>query len=266
MSSIPLEQQLLLAVQTAALVGLVIRLWWTGLYRTYPYFFSYLGLALLQTAVLTPIPFSSFAYRDAWMISEGLVLCAHVLVILELCKVILRGLPGITTVARRYIKWTLGIAVVGSLLLLGVERAPLGMYGYFLACERAIVSSLVFFVLLMMGFLVYYPLPLNRNAISYSIGYGVYFLTKAAAIFVRNLAPTWHRPVSTTLVSISTVCLSFWLFALSRRGETRAMGALHHWSSEEEERLLSQLQTINAGLNRGLRTSQRRVVLRDKAD
>ena len=254
MPSIPLEQQVLLALQTGALVGLTVRLWWTGLYRIYPYFFSYLLLALLQTAVLAPIPFYSLAYRNAWLITEGLILCSYTLVVLELYKVILHGLAGITTVAHRYIKWTLAVAVVSSLLLLAAEQVPSRLVGYFLACERAIVSSLVIFILLTMLFLVYYPLPLNRNVITYAIGYAVYFLTKAAAIFVRNVGPEWGRQISTVLVSISTVCLIFWLFSLSRRGETRAIVVGHQWSSEEEERLLSQLRAINAGLGRAVRT------------
>src|SRR5579862_1400452 len=109
-SSIPLEQQLLLTLQTCALVGLIIRLWWTGLFRTYPFFFVYLLVSLLQTAVLSLVPYRSLAYRNAWLATEGLIVCEHVLVVLELCKVLLRDLPGITTVARRYIKWTMAVA------------------------------------------------------------------------------------------------------------------------------------------------------------
>ena len=253
-SSIPLEQQLLLALQTCALVGLIIRLWWTGLFRTYPFFFGYLLASLLQTAVLPLVPYRSLAYRNAWLATEGLIVCEHVLVVLELCKVLLRDLPGITTVARRYIKWTMSVAIAGSLVLLRVERAPVSVIGYFFTCERSIVSSLVIFVLLTMLFLVYYPVPLNRNVIAYSIGYTVYFLTKASAIFLRNLTPTWYREASTVLLVISTVCLIFWLFTLSRRGETRAMVVGPQWSPETEEQLLSKLRAINAGLVRTVRT------------
>jgi len=254
MLNLPLEQQLLLVLQTVALVGLCIRLGWTGLYRNYPWFLSYLLLVLIQGIVLAPLPYRSITFRNVWMASEGLILCAYVLVVLELCKVLLSGLPGITTVARRYIKWTLAVAIAGSLLLLAVERTPVSTIGYFYRCERAVVSSLMIFVLLMILFLVYYPLPLNRNVIIYSIGYAVYFLTKAAVIFVRNLAPTWHRPISTALLIISTICLLYWLFSLSRRGETRTMVVGHHWTSEQEQRLLAQLHAINAGLSRAVRT------------
>ena len=183
-----------------------------------------------------------------------MIVCAHVLVVLELCKVLLLDLPGITTVARRYIKWTMAVAIAGSLVLLRVERAPVSVIGYFFTCERSIVSSLVIFVLLTMLFMVYYPVPLNRNVIAYSIGYTVYFLTKASAIFLRNLTPTWYREASIVLLIISTACLIFWLFTLSRRGETRAMVVGPQWSPETEEQLLSKLRAINAGLVRTVRT------------
>src|ERR1700730_7113972 len=66
-SSMPIEQQLLLALQTSVLVGLSARLWWTGPYRKYPCFFSYLLLGLLRTAVMAPLPFCSRGYRNGWL-------------------------------------------------------------------------------------------------------------------------------------------------------------------------------------------------------
>jgi hypothetical protein len=65
------------------------------------------------------------AYRNAWLITEGLIVVAYILVILELYKALLGGLPGITTVAQRYIKWTILFATGGSLLVLAAEHAPI---------------------------------------------------------------------------------------------------------------------------------------------
>jgi hypothetical protein len=266
MSSVPLEQQLLLALQTCALIGLSIRLWRAGLCRKYPFFVSYLLLASLQTAVLSTLSYRSMVYRNAWLVTEGLIVCAYVLVVLELCKILFNGLPGITAVAQRYIQWTLVFSIIGSLLLLAAERAPVSMFGYFMTCERAVISSLVIFVLLMMLFLAYYRVPLNRNVIVYSIGYALYFLAKAAAAFLRNLSPGWYREISTALVGISSACLLFWLFGLSRHGETRAIVVGHQWSSESEERLMAHLKTVNASLGRMVPTLPRRVALPDEAD
>jgi hypothetical protein len=109
------------------------------------------------------------------------------------------------------------------------------------------------FVLLINLFLVYYPIPLNRNVIVYSIGYAVYFLTKAAALFARNVSDELQRQISAVLIAVSTGCLIFWALALNRRGETKTVVIGHKWRAEDEERLLSQLKEINASLGRAAR-------------
>ena len=260
----PNEQQFLLFLQTAALVGLAVRMWWAGLARIYVYFFSYLVLALLQTAVLAAVGFggggtssatrqSSVAYGYAWMASEGVIVCSYALVVLECYANVLRNLAGIASVSRRYVKITLAVSILIALLLLGLEKAPTTIFGYFYAFQRAVVSSLVVFVLLITAFLAYYPVPLSRNVIVYSVGYALYFLTKAAALFVRNLGHRWDRPLGDLLIGVSTSCLLFWLFTLNPRGETKTVVIGHKWHTGDEERLLSQLKEINASLSRAAR-------------
>ena len=42
MHQLPLDQLVLIVLQTALLLALTIRLWSAGLHRVYPYFFGYL--------------------------------------------------------------------------------------------------------------------------------------------------------------------------------------------------------------------------------
>jgi hypothetical protein len=140
-----------------------------------------------------------------------------------------------------------------ALLLLGLERTPKTVFQYFYVLDRAVVSSLLVFVLLITVFLVYYPIPLSRNVIVYSVGYAVYFLTKAAALFVRNVNNQWQPQISALLIGTSTACLMFWLIGLNRRGETKTLVVGHKWRPDDEERLISQLKTINASLGRAAR-------------
>ncbi len=244
----PLDQLLLLALQDAALVALLVRVWWTGLFRTYPYFSGYLLLNLIQRALLSSIPFDSHLYVYAWIATQGVLDCSCALVVLELYRLILRDFGGIASVSRRYIKVTLALAILVSLLLLGLEERPANQLSAFLLFERAVVFSLLLFVLLLAAFLTYYPVPLNRNSVVYLIGYAVFFLTKATALFIRNLGHYWSRYLSTVIIAVSAVCLLFWLFGLTRRGETRTVVLGYKWNKEDEERLLSQLKAINANL------------------
>lgn len=228
-------------------------MWQAGLQRVYVYFFSYLLLLLFESAILALVGYGTVAYGYVWMATEVLSLCFYTLIVLECFDSVLRNLGGIATISRRYIKITLGIAVIAALLLLGLERTPRTVFQYFYTLDRTIISSLVMFVLLINIFLVYYPIPLNRNVIVYSVGYAVYFLTKAAALFARNVSDELQRQISAVLIAVSTTCLIFWAFTLNRRGETKTVVIGHKWRAEDEERLLSQLKEINASLGRAAR-------------
>jgi len=250
MSGLPLEQQVLTVLQAAALAGLCVRVWGTGLYRVYRYFFSYLLLALLQTAVPF-FPLRSAAYLYLFMASEACVVALYALVVLETYNIILRDLPGIASAARRYIKIAIALAALASLLLAGLERKPATFPQYFFVCERAIVSSLLVLVLLSVAFLAYYPVPLNRNAVNYSVGFAVYLVAKTAALFINNLRYFWwYRQINSTLIAVSCACLLFWLFTLSRDGETKTVLVGHLWKPEDEQRVISTLRGYSASLIR----------------
>ena len=154
----------------------------------------------------------------------------------------------IASISRRYITVTIAVATAGSLLLLRLEETPRNYVSTFLVIERAIIFSMVIFILLVSAFLAYYPIPLNRNVVVYSIGYSVYFLTKATALFVRTLGHYVMPQISTVLLVVSSACLLFWAIALNRQGELHTVVIGHKWKREDEARLLSQLKAINSTL------------------
>jgi hypothetical protein len=250
MSQLPIEQQVLAVVQIAVLLALCSKLWSNGLYKTYSFFFSYLVLELLQALIPLLVPLESLLYRDLFVLSQGLVVAFYALVVLELYSVILRNLAGIASLARRYIKITLGFAILLSLLPLWIEKTPNTLTGYLFIFERPILSSLMVFVLLISGFLVYYPVPLGRNVIVYLTGYAVYFLTIATMAFINNLGYFWNRQKGNVDMGVSVVCLIFWLLVLSRQGENKRVVVGHQWNPGDEQRLLAQLEAINSSLLR----------------
>jgi hypothetical protein len=251
MNGLPLEQQFFLAVQAAALLGLCLRFWLTGLYRSYWCFFVYLILALVQDVVLPMVPVRSSLYLHGWLASEALVVSFYALVVLETDAILLRSLPGIASAARRYITIALVLALLISLSLMSLEKAPATFVQYFLVCERAIVSSLLIFVLASVVFLAYYPVPLSRNAVLYSIGFAIYLTAKTATLFVGNLRYFWlYRPINSSLMAVSSACIVLWLFTLSRAGERKAMVVGHRWRPEDERRILTTLQAFNDSLIR----------------
>jgi hypothetical protein len=248
MLQLPLDQLVLVVIQAALLIFLIVRLWSADLYRVYPYFFGYLVAELLRGVLMSVVPFKGRAYPYFWVGGEAVIVCFYALIVVELYRVVLRELPGIASISRRYITATVGIATVGSLLLLSLGLRPRNYFSTFLVIERVIVFSLVIFILLVSAFLAYYPIPLNRNVVIYSIGYAVYFLTKATTLFIRTLGYHVSQQISAILLLVSSACLLFWALTLNRQGELRTVVIGHKWKREDEALLLSTLKAINANL------------------
>jgi hypothetical protein len=250
MRQLPIEQQILLLVEIASLLTLCIRLWRDGLHRIYPYFFVYLVLELVQSLIPVLVPLQSRLYRDLFVTSQALIVAFDALVVLELYSVVLRNLAGIARITRRYVTITLFLAVVIAVLLLRLENNTATMTGYLFAFERTVMSSLVVFVLLISGFLVYYPVPLGRNVIAYMAGYAAFFLTATTATLINNLGYSWNRVLGSVNMGVFVACLMFWLLMLRPQGETKRVVVGHQWNPSDERRLLAQLEAINASLLR----------------
>ena len=234
-------------VFSAILLG---RLIWCGLTRQYPFFTALIAANLAEDIILPSIRNGTWAYVWAFIGFEAVMLFLFLLTVLELSSIVLRGLQGFAKMARRYIKWAMGISVVFSLSLLMFEHQASTLLNGFFIFERAIMCSLLSFVALLVALLVHYPVPLNRNVIMYSIGYSIFFLSQTAALFIHDLGLTWYRGLGDSLVIISSLCLAFWTFALSRQGETKKVASGFPRDSVDAERLLAQLQAINSSLQR----------------
>lgn len=260
MYGLQIYQKVLLVLQILAVIGLLARMFASGLHRVYRYFFLYLLVLGVQLAIPFLIRERTDTYAYFFLATEGLIVCFYALIVLELYSLVLRDLHGIARIAKSYVQIAIAAAIVVSLILLALEpiRNPASHkfdsdLVHFYNFERAIVYSLVFFVVLITAFLVYYPIPLSRNVIYYSIGYGFYFTTKALAIFLQYYGPEWARIPSLTAVTASTACLIFWACFLTEQGQAKTMVLAHKtrkWDAEDEQRLLRQLDAINASLLR----------------
>jgi hypothetical protein len=249
MAHLPIEQQVLLALEIAALVALCLRLWVGGLYRNYPYFFGYLVLEFAQALIPVLVPLESRLYRDLFVASEAAIVVFYVLVVLELYSKILWDMPGISRLAHRFVRLVMLLATILALLPFALEKNTSTLTGYVFLFERVVMSALVVFLLLIGVFLLYYPVPLGRNVIVYLSGYAVAFLTAATVTLINNLGYFWNRLLGEMNMCIFVGCLMFWFFMLSRAGEDRRVVVGHQWNPGADQRLLAQLDAINASLS-----------------
>lgn len=250
MSGLRPYEAFLALLETAASAGLLLRLLFSGLYKSYRFFFLYLIVVCVQGIVPFFVRTRTNAYGWWFFATEALIVVLYALIVLELYSLVLRELPGIASIARRYIQIAILIAIAVSALLLSLERTPNTWIARLFSFERPIVTSLVCFVFLITGFLAYFPIRLNRNVIYYTIGYAFYFTSNGIALFLRNTGHEWDSFLSPALLAVSTACLIFWTFALRGTREQETQIIRHSHDRMQEERLLKQLDAVNASLLR----------------
>jgi hypothetical protein len=112
----------------------------------------------------------------------------------------------------------MGLAILGYLLLLGLEQTPHTRVAAFAVIDRALVTSMLFFVLMLTAFL-YYPVPVNRNLVVYLIGYTACFMAQAGGLLLLNNNYARVRQGGLIVVAGSIVSMLFWLVGLRREGE-----------------------------------------------
>jgi hypothetical protein len=244
-------------VGCAALAG---KFWRSGLYKVYPFFFSYLLYRLIRGLVLYAIPANRRTlYGWFYFSSAPLGWLALILIVLELYTLVLRHFPGIASLSR----WLLTAGLVTSIAVSGMslrldlsnpgERFPVVLF--FTVIQRGLMTSLAIFLLVITGFLTWYPVPLSRNVIVQSMVCAVYFLSNTMALLVRNVAGDQiSTSVNLALPAIELGCVMAWAALMTQAGEAKKVVLRHHWRPEQQQRLMEQLAAINATL---LRTARR---------
>jgi hypothetical protein len=241
----------------------VLKLFTSGLYRRYRFFFGYFifripvmagGLILRNmTGLRGGDGDRSFAYFYLFYYSEPLLLIGYILVVMELYSLVLERYKGLYTLGR----WAMygailisgTISVVTLLPKLGPSYSePSKRLMYEIAAERGVFLALVIFILLIVGFLTRYPVPLSRNVVVHTVIYSIFFLCDALGLLWRTLLG-FDVSLTYNVVSsvISSACALAWWRMLSARGE-EVQVHVPQMRPDSEERILQQLDLLNATL------------------
>jgi hypothetical protein len=171
---------------------------------------------------------------------------------LELYGQVLSKFTSLATFSRLVFRWTIVLAIVGSAITLIPDLGQATgskLLSDFLIIQRGVVTSLLFFILLLLGILLWYPIQLPRNTVVHAIVFSAYFFLKSGLIVVLQLlGVTIYRSVSAGLIALSIVCVTAWLLLLTRQGEAARVRVGLHWNRAESDRLIGQLEKANAML------------------
>jgi hypothetical protein len=268
MPGVELIERSLFWVSIPAYLALYWRLRHEGLHRTYRVFSAYLVFHAARSATLAGMPvlwslfrkgryvhFGNDVYGWFWVLTEPILWVFYILLLLELYSLVFRNYRGITSLSRWAILAGLIVAIVLSALTLpadlsnSAERFPI-LRG-FLAVEHGLASSLVVFLLSITAFLVWFPVPLNRNVVLHSLVYAIYFVTVAMSLLLRDLrGSTVTSAINLAYTGVDLVCVALWIALLNRAGEAVKATVRHAWDPERQEFLMKQLEAINSTLLR----------------
>lgn len=251
-------QKSLWTLNILAGVLVVWRLYSAGLYRRYRFFFAGTVLVVARSAALFPFSPLTPVYYGIWASTEPFLWLAYSLVVFELYTLVLKEYRGIYSLGRWFFFTAMATSVILSALTIfpttagALARYPL--LHFYALIERAIVTTLAIFLLLLLALVTWFPVPLSRNLLIHCCVYSAYF-------FANNVtALYWHFGAqkgwfmsSDSKLAVALACSFCWVIFLSHRGEDR-IASLHLGRSPlQEKRLLGQLEGLNATLLRTAR-------------
>jgi len=231
------------------------RLYQLDLHRVYRFFFAYLSFAAFRSLTLFVLPsgVGGNTYAIIYFITAPILWLFYVLVVLELYSLVLRNYAGIHSLGRWTLYGALFFSVAVSVLALipSAGNDSSRLLFWCTTVERGVVFSLVIFLLLILLFLAIYPVALCRNILVHSVVYSVFFLSISMMILIRNVVghDVMHL-LNTVVLVMNLACYAAWIFLLTRDGENRITMLRHHWTNADEQRLIEQLNHINATLMR----------------
>jgi hypothetical protein len=247
---------------TLNILGKVLVAWHfysTGLHRVYRYFLFSIFLTLARSALLYPFAATSLTYLKIWAVTAPLTWLAQVAVVLELYRLVLKHYQGIYSVGRRFFFGAVAIAAITSSLTVmfsasagALSKHPL-LY-YFALIERGLVTSLGLFLLLLLGFVAWFPVPVSRNLLTHCLIYSFNFLVTNVVVLYWHAGGREAAGIGSAInLAVASVCSACWLFLMTREGEERTISLGLGRDPVRERHLLSQLDSLNDTLLRTAR-------------
>jgi hypothetical protein len=234
---------------------LAARFFQLGLARTYRFFVAYLLFNVIRGVLSWSFSLDSVAYRNIWRVTQSFIWILYVLVVLELCSLVFKEYRGIQKLGRWAIYGSLALSVCLSTITLVPtwlhSKDPAFSLQRFLMVERGIDFGMVLLLLLILGFLILFPIQLSRNVIIHSVLYSVFFMSGSmVALLVNVVGYTISHTVSACWMAVSLACLIAWITLITRAGEVKMMAIRKPLVTASEDRLIEQLANINATLLR----------------
>jgi len=243
---------------------LLIRLVQLKLHFNYfPLFVYVFSECLLSLTYLPFRHYQPFDYRIFFSATALISWSTTIWAVYALLISILKQLPGIL----RFSLWFLNIVFLIWISLSAFLTARHGYSAYNLSqkpdflTQLAVytnISTLVFtlaellVILSILAFVLRFPIRVPRNLAAFSMGFCVLlFLNVAYFLFLTYVPEFRGLPlVSGVPALVGMLCLLYWIASVNSAGERAEVTLGREWQSVPKERLVRQLEAMNAALLR----------------
>jgi hypothetical protein len=172
---------------------------------------------------------------------------------------VLHSLPGILNFSRKLLNYILPIAVVLGALSFRPEYTASGLsgmpdpidhaVGIAIVLERVIATIALLVFAGILAFVLWFPVQMPRNLAVFSVGLVFYFAAKVALLlfhsyFLHSSADLVNNGISLVL----SACYVYWGLFIRADGETAPVRMGHSWHKLDQQRLIGQLEALNAAL------------------
>jgi len=243
-----------------ATLAVLVRLVQCKLWRTYRSLFLYWLAQAAETPVMLQVPLKSTLYDHLYYTAQTVNLILAIGVVLELYREALARHPALAGFGRRSV-----LVLIGSAALLAASGVMLDatilpgqsvIVHRFLTLERTVGLMVLAFLLLISGFLLWFPVKVKRNVVVYITGFVLFYSCRSGGLLLVNLLPRAAlQPMSVILLGCSLACLLLWTFGLRKESEDVTTVTGNRSNAAALERLSEQLDQINTALARFARNS-----------
>ena len=243
-------------LQVVGFGALTARLLLSGLASTYRYLTIRAAFECLRVGIAYYIPKKTELYAHYYFATQPILWILDVLMLLEVYTTVFNAQKGIATFSRRVI--LIAMAISAGLALVTFAFRPASTLSETLAAvatlERAVNISLLCFIILLIGFLTWFPVRLSRNTLVHSTVFSVYFALRAIVSLIRTSIPMdlWLA-LNIIVMSASVLSILVWILRLTVHGEQVTVRSGLRRDAVDQERLMEQLESINRSLLRTAR-------------
>ncbi len=253
------------AVSDVLSIVLMLRLISLNLHNVYRVFCGFLLFQVLTTSLVIMERFTLLNqlvdYRITWLIMQVGFWTLWIWMVYALLHAILEKLPGILRASKRVLNVAFPLAIGISLVSAGPEYIASGtgrsrsaidfLVGLALVLERASSTVALLTMLLMLFFILWFPVRIPRNLAHFSLGYILYFSARTALLLLRSFwSHEIFRLVDEGVNLMYCCCLIYWITFLNRAGEATPVVLGHSWQAGKQSELIGDLEALNASLAR----------------